>query len=353
MSQADNDLSEYEKLRLANIRKNAQFMLEKLGISTESTGTGKNLVAIQAEREAIKEAKATQSRKRVKVESDSDRWPAGTRRSSRISAVKYEDEIVSSPKHKKPQVEDDTTQYEEDDRSYWPQVVLKNTMFAASKIKQRFVFSIYVLKEPQQLDDFEFEIYVKLRRWRLLLARELDVETYKIFQNRTLCEAIRRRKEDPFWANAPEPSSVAGVTSPGGGNVKGQSSFTPSVILSPTATTESLLSNDASVNPVMKLKTEPKTENHPGAAVAAVAPSTGTVAATAASVTDSEQLTDVVDPVKYSPEVAKDLRACWGIGPAKVAVDGFGWGLLTELRRPSIQQLFVESRLLPVPVPCA
>ena len=43
-------------------------------------------------------------------------------------------------------------------------------------------------------------MYAALRKWRLFRARELGIETYKIFQNRTLCEMIRRRRDDRTWA---------------------------------------------------------------------------------------------------------------------------------------------------------
>ena len=57
-------------------------------------------------------------------------------------------------------------------------------------------------QESQDLDDFEFKNYSLLRKWRLDLCRELDTEPYKIFQNRTLCEIIRRRRNDPDWARS-------------------------------------------------------------------------------------------------------------------------------------------------------
>ena len=33
----------------------------------------------------------------------------------------------------------------------------------------------------------------------MLRSRELDVQAYKIFQDRTLCEMVRRRRNDPSW----------------------------------------------------------------------------------------------------------------------------------------------------------
>ena len=57
-------------------------------------------------------------------------------------------------------------------------------------------------REPESLDDEEFLIYVKLRKWRLIRHRELGLEPYKIFQNRTLCEMVRRRRNDKNSASA-------------------------------------------------------------------------------------------------------------------------------------------------------
>ncbi len=54
--------------------------------------------------------------------------------------------------------------------------------------------------EPERLDDDEFQVYVSLRSWRLRRKNELEIEPYKICQNRTLCELIRRRRNDPKFA---------------------------------------------------------------------------------------------------------------------------------------------------------
>ena len=51
-------------------------------------------------------------------------------------------------------------------------------------------------KEPEQLDDDEFQVYVSLRAWRLRRKNELEVEPYKICQNRTLCELIRKKRNN-------------------------------------------------------------------------------------------------------------------------------------------------------------
>lgn len=67
--------------------------------------------------------------------------------------------------------------------------------------------------EPEHLDDPEFEVYVALKAWRLRKCREIAVqrgevryEAYKICQNRTLCELVRRKRNDPqFCIDVPKP----------------------------------------------------------------------------------------------------------------------------------------------------
>ena len=53
---------------------------------------------------------------------------------------------------------------------------------------------------PEFLDDYEFQCYASLRRWRLLRKNELEIEPYKICQNRTICELIRRKRNTCTYA---------------------------------------------------------------------------------------------------------------------------------------------------------
>lgn len=55
------------------------------------------------------------------------------------------------------------------------------------------------VSKAAELDDHEYLVYVKLRAWRLARKRELMIEPYKICQNRTLCELIRRRRNDAAY----------------------------------------------------------------------------------------------------------------------------------------------------------
>ena len=58
------------------------------------------------------------------------------------------------------------------------------------------------MKESAELDDFEFQCFTILRKWRKKTYEELGIEPYKVFQNRTLCEMIRRRRNDFRWARS-------------------------------------------------------------------------------------------------------------------------------------------------------
>mmetsp|Transcript_209 Transcript_209/g.254 ORF Transcript_209/g.254 Transcript_209/m.254 type:complete len:116 (+) Transcript_209:114-461(+) len=62
--------------------------------------------------------------------------------------------------------------------------------------------------EPERLDDEEFQVYVSLRAWRLGRKNELEIEPYKICQNRTLCELIRRRRNDDEFAKGKEVNEI-------------------------------------------------------------------------------------------------------------------------------------------------
>ena len=154
-----DDLSDYERVRLANIQRNNQFLLN-LGIS-----------------EVKKDIDLTvPAKKKVKTENKSykeNRLVCPTRRSERISKIK-EFEIS-------PEIEDDND--------------ISNPNINIGGIDYDDFPS-----EPNELDDFEFEVFVALKQWRLGRCRELDIEPYKVFQNRTLVEAVRRRRNDPTWA---------------------------------------------------------------------------------------------------------------------------------------------------------
>ena len=61
----------------------------------------------------------------------------------------------------------------------------------------------------EELDDYEFKNYATLRSWRAKRCKELETEPYKICQNRTLCEMIRRRRNDENWGMGDEISKIS------------------------------------------------------------------------------------------------------------------------------------------------
>jgi len=156
------DLSEYELLRLENIRRNNEFLLS-LGLAQSvSNGSSKK-----------EEAKAVlvNSKKRQKAV-----VIEGTRKSSRLNNISIDENSNSNIEAIK--VDDDV-----------------DTDTGVAKVNYDDI-----PVESHELDDFEFEIFIILKKWRLLKCRSLDIEPYKIFQNRTLVEVIRRRRNDSSWA---------------------------------------------------------------------------------------------------------------------------------------------------------
>ncbi len=159
---ADNDLSEYEQLRLANIRRNNEF-LSSLGLSDNKPQS----VSSESSKAVVTKSKKRQ--KEVVVE--------GTRKSSRLNNINIDDN--SNATFTAVKVNDHNDEIENSD------------------------FKIDygdIPMESNELDDCEFEIFTILKKWRLLKCRLLDIEPYKIFQNRTLVEVIRRRRNNCDWA---------------------------------------------------------------------------------------------------------------------------------------------------------
>ena len=162
-----SDLSDYEVKRLENIRRNEQI-LKELGLSADKIPIKK------------KKKKKVQKKKVVKKRKTTSTQPPA-RKSRRLQGIEAEfkarqnilDPNSATLSEKNDESDDDgTIQYKE------------------------------MPCDPESLDDQEFLVYVKLRKWRLIRHRELSLEPYKIFQNRTLCEMVRRRRNDKDWATA-------------------------------------------------------------------------------------------------------------------------------------------------------
>lgn len=161
---SDNDLSEYEKLRLENINRNLEF-LKSLGIATKE-----NLNQSAREEPKPKTPKRKATPTKVKEEPNAKYL----RRSPRLLASEGNTPVKEEPGN------------EEDQQD----VILGYESMPL---------------ESNELDDFEFQLFVKLRAWRLKRCRELDIEPYKIFNNRTIAEFIRRKRNDSQWLLSTSP----------------------------------------------------------------------------------------------------------------------------------------------------
>ena len=198
-------------------------------------------------------------------------------------------------------------------------------------------------QESSQLDDMEFQVYTDLKRWRLLTSRELDIEPYKVMQNRTICDIIRRRRNDALWAT-PYASSSAAVNN-------SSASESQSMICKPSdgealaaitsSTTGSVISSTNKDNLSQERKT-PVGNNHDAESNAKptdmVCPND--------TVGDSVLL---LDEEAGETKIMTDLLLVWGIGPSKARKEGFGWLALDVLAREKNTQHLAESRQL-VPV---
>ena len=172
MTDECNDLSPYELARLERIKRNEQ-RLKELGLFKQSKQLPKkpNLVK-----------KAANLRKRKQPSS------APTRSSRRLRELKEDKEKIEN-------VDDDSTNNVDDAED-------------TSIINEDTVDYERMPDAPELLDDEEFQVYVSLRAWRLARKNELEIEPYKICQNRTLCELIRKRRNDDKFAKGKEVNEI-------------------------------------------------------------------------------------------------------------------------------------------------
>jgi hypothetical protein len=198
---ADNDLSEYERQRLANIARNTA-VLASLGLDDKD----------KRQKEALQAKKDSAKRKRVQADRERRlRAPtAPTRTSRRLRKQPRPDyredrpvetnsptAVQSFDTGKSGGGSDDDNDDEEDDDE--------------EEDEEPSIDYASMPQEPNDLDDQEFQVYVLLKAWRLHRHRELEIEPYKICQNRTLCELTRRRRNDPAFAGAGSTESLIEV----------------------------------------------------------------------------------------------------------------------------------------------
>ena len=170
------DLSPYEIARLKNIQENKK-KLEELGLLSSNS----NPLKPRKKKIVVKNNAQKKKRKYTKSPStERKKFKVGTRRSSRLAGIKIsdsKDNIIDKSNN-------DTDLFKNDDEDE------EEELGVNYEINPQM---------PQELDDYEFEIYTAIRKWRLDRKNELQIEPYKICQNRTICELIRRRRRDKHW----------------------------------------------------------------------------------------------------------------------------------------------------------
>lgn len=192
-----NDLSALERKRLENIRKNAEF-LAQLGLQSVTERKEEFEKQKKEKAQKVKEIKEESKRKRALEQETSDEPARRSSRLSGVTAVNYsEDALIKAEIALKTRAK--------------PRREVKEALAAIDDEEHHSGKVRYDVMpfESDQLDDFEFQVYAALRKWRLLKARELEIETYKICQNRTLAELVRRKRNDLTWASLDEVGDCA------------------------------------------------------------------------------------------------------------------------------------------------
>lgn len=175
-----SDLSEYEKIRYENIRRNNEF-LRQLGLSVTSHENKNNGINnTQKNKDSNNDELIIERKKKRERNLQQLNDVNPKRRSTRIVLKEQNlsfdsiDNINQDENEEEDEDENNKKGFSIDYDNYEPQVI-------------------------EELDDFEFLVFVLLRKWRLMKCRELEIEPYKIFQNRTIIEVIRRRRNNNNW----------------------------------------------------------------------------------------------------------------------------------------------------------
>jgi hypothetical protein len=177
----DVDLSPYERARLANIARN-RALLQQLGLADSLSNGPAAAAPVKA---ALAQAFSPDTVRKPKREPRTSVEVEGLRRSSRLLSLGSGDGASADAPH--PTI---FTGFSD---------MARDAGLAAAAGGPDGEDNDILL--PEHLDDFEFEVYTMLREWRLSVCRPLQLEPYKVFQNRTLVEAVRRRRDDEAWGS--------------------------------------------------------------------------------------------------------------------------------------------------------
>lgn len=160
-------MSEYEKLREENIRRNQAF-LASLGLDEVKVAI---VCSVPSSSSSTRPKSKNMGSREEKVKSEP------TRRSTRTST-----KIITYNEHL-----NDNENLDEANNIPDGDIILDYSLLPMS------------LSESE-LDKYELRCFKILQAWRWRLARLLEIEDYKVFQNRALCEFIRRRRNDRSYA---------------------------------------------------------------------------------------------------------------------------------------------------------
>jgi superfamily II DNA helicase RecQ len=202
----NDDLSPYERARLRNIAANNRY-LEQLGLTQRvqerANRARKAAAAVEAKRAQRREA-ADVKRREARKRRASNAKAAPLRRSARCRGQKPDytgERIVDQAPSKRGRSSRKASKRRRIGEVAGSDAAATDNEGSDGDESDAPTVDYGMLpREPDELDDLEFTVYTRLRSWRLRRKRELDIEPYKIFQNRTLCEVVRRRRNASGWA---------------------------------------------------------------------------------------------------------------------------------------------------------
>ena len=161
-------LSEYEIQRLERIKRNRQKLAELGLLSAASDLKTEALEDKQRGKTESTAAQKAKARKRKRQERD---------KRERAKA------LAAMPRRRSKRQKGEA-----------PEVVVATE--ATSELFEEPKIQTFLPREPKDLDDGEFLCYTALKKHRLKTARELEIEPYKVCQNRCLVELVRLRPKD-------------------------------------------------------------------------------------------------------------------------------------------------------------
>ena len=179
---------------------------------------------------------------------------------------------------------------------------------------------------------------MELRQWRLLRSRELAIAPYGLFNNRTFCDMIRRRRNDRTWAT---PEGVTGSAV----SVKEEPGFEESDVKVKVEPGEEVKVKAEPTEPArLSPRKAPVVKTEP--AVQAQSPKMlhVKVEAVTSSVTARTEAEAKKLEVVYDPTLIDALTECFGIAEGKTRVGGYAWEALAVLNKEKVSEWLEHSR---------